>query len=81
MTTDLATQVDVPDLLNILFQDVLITNPTESRTDLRLYPEIILQKSEKGNKLYASFQRYSPQFIKEVDGGRRNKYCDGEIQT
>lgn len=73
MTTDLAIQVDVPDLLNILFQDVLITNPTESETDLRLYPEIILQKSEKGNKLYASFQRHSPQFIKEVDGGEKKQ--------
>ncbi|KAI5967971.1 hypothetical protein CANMA_002739 [Candida margitis] len=82
MTSDSVSEVDVTDLLDSLFKDVRISEPTEVDTDLRLYPEIILQKSEKGNKLYASFQRYSPQFIK--DGTDRNqvlRWRDSNIES
>lgn len=67
MAPDQTSQVDVPNLLDTLFEEVTLPDPTKPEPNLRLYPEIILQKSEKGNKLYASFQRYSPQFIKEVE--------------
>ncbi|KAG5418599.1 hypothetical protein I9W82_004127 [Candida metapsilosis] len=68
MASDSPSQVDVPELLDTLFKDVTEPNPSEESSNLRLYPETILQKSQKGNKLYASFQRHSPQFINDVDG-------------
>ncbi|KAI5957804.1 hypothetical protein KGF57_003071 [Candida theae] len=73
MAADMSGQVDVPHLLGTLFKDVADPIQTEQERDLRLYPETILQKSENGNKLYASFQRYSPQFIKAVDDSEKKQ--------
>ncbi|KAI5956530.1 hypothetical protein KGF54_001005 [Candida jiufengensis] len=59
--------VDVKEVLETLFTDTdKLTNSSDT-TNLNnhqnQYPESILQNSNKGNKLYNSFQSYSPQFV------------------
>lgn len=59
-------QVDPLKVINALFNDYdYDPKDTESSTD-HIYPELMLQESEHGNKYYSCFQSYNRQFINET---------------
>lgn len=80
MAPDQTSQVDVPNLLDTLFEEVTLPDPTKPEPNLRLYPEIILQKSEKETSYMPPFKDIPLSLSRKLKKRIRNRYCDGETQ-
>ncbi|CUM68266.1 uncharacterized protein PRCAT00005988001 [Priceomyces carsonii] len=57
---------DANNEISARLDNLFVEEPSEiSSTNESIYPELILQASPQGNRLYASFQRYTKQFVND----------------
>lgn len=66
--------VDLNEMIHILFDDYDSNSPND--IEPVRYPELILQESNKGNKLYSCFQSYNRQFINDSNATTSTKQGD-----
>lgn len=66
--------VDQNQVEHTLFDDYITEPPTD--VEFVRYPELILQKSVQGNKLYSCFQSYNRQFINDTNSTTTSKQGD-----
>lgn len=75
--------VDLSEIANILFHDLKFTNGNNDKEDqFHIYPELILQQSEHGNKYYSSFQSHSKQFMTgdQLSNNKILRWSDSTIE-
>ncbi|RCK64959.1 hypothetical protein Cantr_00936 [Candida viswanathii] len=70
----LEESVDLSQVIHALFDDFTTEPPTDAQP--AKYPELILQESAQGNKLYSCFQSYNRQFINDPDSTTSSKQGD-----